>query len=151
MGRKRDTTCAECTVTNNNYLRCHHDISLSDGERRAACHILPWVSASATHTHTTVLFTVLTYTVTVRELEDVPQPPWTYCENPGDIGARIRKERANSGCLVCQLRLLEGRPGLDPRVGEGVKPELFSCEPQQHRRNHGVYCGLTGEVEVRIL
>lgn len=52
---------------------------------------------------------------------------------------------------MSQLWISEGRLGLDPRVVEGVKPELFFCQPQQHRRNDGAYDELAEDIKVRIL
>lgn len=51
------------------------------------------------------------------------QPPWAYCEIPGDTGARIRQEGGIDDIVDCSCVLAEaskGRPGLDPRAGESV-------------------------------
>lgn len=42
------------------------------------------------------------------------------CEIAGYIGVTTRKGEGD--CPACQSGLSEGRPGLDPRVGEGVNP-----------------------------
>lgn len=42
-----------------------------------------------------------------RVKQSTPQPQWTYCAIPGDIGVRIREE-GRGDCFVYQLCLSEG-------------------------------------------
>lgn len=53
-----------------------------------------------------------------------------YCEIPGDIGVKIRKEGGGSADYpVCQLWLSERRrQGLDPPGRVGVNPLVFSLQ-----------------------
>lgn len=48
-----------------------------------------------------------------------------YWENPGDLWVMIRKYGVRDYCHVWQLRLSEGRPDIDPQVGEGVDPTAY--------------------------
>lgn len=44
-------------------------------------------------------------------------------------------EEERDYCPVCQLWLSEGRPGLDPRDGEGFNPAVLSPYKPQRRLN----------------
>lgn len=56
-----------------------------------------------------------------------PQTPWAYCEINGDSGITVRKE-GKTIVPYYWLRLAEGRPLLDPQVGESLNP-VVSCQP----------------------
>lgn len=45
---------------------------------------------------------------------------------PWDIGVKIGKERGERRLSCMPAVAFKGRPGLDPRVGEGVNPVLSS-------------------------
>lgn len=46
-------------------------------------------------------------------------------QSPGDVEISFRNERGRDDYSVRQLCFSEGRPGLDPRVGESVNPSVF--------------------------
>lgn len=73
-------------------------------------------------------------TVTVRELgpgihQGRSLPPWAYFELPGEIGARNEKEGQREETIV--MCSSSGSLCLDPRVGETVNAEVFSCKDRE--------------------